>query len=410
MKKYYLITPGPTPVPPEVSAQEGLPILHHRTSEFGAIFSEVLEHLKYVFQTRNDILLLTSSGTGAMESAVANLLSPGDTALVASTGWFGERWGKILETHGVQVVWIREDEGRALVPAKIEDALKKNTAVKAVFATHTETSSGVVNDIRQLAAIVSATPAVLVVDAISGLGGQELQTDAWKVDVVVAGSQKGLMTAPGLAMVSVSPKAWPLVEASRSPRFYFDYRKIRKSIADQETPFTPAVTLVVAMAEALRQFKKEGLENVLARHAWLAQATREGARALGLTIFADPPCNVLTSLRVPQGVDGKKLIQRLREEYGVSIAGGQGDLAGKIIRLAHMGYMDRFDVLVGLSALEMMLQDMGAAIELGKGVAAAERVLITPPKPVSLLLEKEKVADRHYGVGGPPKTQWRKAG
>ena len=379
MKKHYLITPGPTPIPPEVSSKEGLPVLHHRTSEFGVYFVEVIEGLKYVFQTRNDLFLITSSGTGGMESAVANLISAGDTAIVAASGAFGERWGKILASYGAQVVWVREPDGQAIVPSKIEEALKKNPQAKAVFGQHTETSTGVVNDVQKLGEIVSKTPAVFVLDAISGLGGQELRTDDWKADVVVAGSQKGLMTAPGLAMVSVSRKAWPLVEAAKSPRFYFDYRTLRKSIPEKETPYTPAVTLIVSMAEALRQIKDEGIENVWARHAWLAHATREGVKAMGLTIFTQTPCNVLTSINVPAGLDGKKIVKRTREEYGVSIAGGQVQLEGKIVRLAHMGYMGRFDVIIGLSALEMMLHDMGAKIELGKGVAAAQRHLQKPP-------------------------------
>ena len=379
MKKSYLITPGPTPIPPEVSSKEGLPILHHRTNEFGVYFQEVIEGLKYVYQTRNDMLLMTSSGTGAMESAVANLISAGDTAIVASSGAFGERWGKILERYGAQVVWVREPEGHSISPAKVEEALQKTPNAKAVFTQHTETSTGVVNDIKKLGEIISKTPAIFVVDAISGLGGQELRTDEWKVDIAVAGSQKGLMTAPGLAMASISPKAWPVIEASKSPRFYFDYRTMRKSIPNKETPYTPAVTLVVSMAEALRQIRQEGLENIWARHAWLANATREGVKAMGLTIFAKTPCNVLTSIDVPAGVDGKKIVKRMREEYGVSIAGGQVQLEGKIVRLAHMGYMDRFDVIVGLSALEMMLHDMGFKLELGKGVAAAQRLLLKAP-------------------------------
>jgi aspartate aminotransferase-like enzyme len=383
MKKQYLITPGPTPIPPEVSSKEGLPILHHRTTEFGVYFDEVIEGLKYVFQTRNDLLLMTCSGSGGMESAVANLISAGDTAIVASSGAFGERWGKILERYGAKVVWVREPSGHAIVPAKVEDALKQNPGAKAVFTQHTETSTGVVNDVSKLGEIIAKTSAVFVLDAISGLGGQELRTDDWKVDVVVAGSQKGLMTAPGLAMVSVSTKAWPLVEASKSPRFYFDYRTMKKSIPNKETPYTPAVTLVVSMAEALRQIKQEGIEQIWARHAWLAHATREGVKALGLTIFAKTPCNVLTSIDVPAGVDGKKIIKRMREEYGVSIAGGQVELEGKIVRLAHMGYMGRFDVIVGLSALEMMLHDMGAKIELGKGVAAAQKLLLKEPKAIA---------------------------
>jgi serine---pyruvate transaminase len=377
MKKYYLITPGPTPIPPEVSSKEGLPILHHRTSEFGEIFAQVIEGLKYVFQTKGDVLLMTCSGTGAMESAVANLLSPGDTAIVGSAGAFGERWGKQAETYGAKIVWVRAQDGYAVDPAAIEKALKENPQAKVVFVQHTETSTGVVTDLKRLGPMVAATPAVLAVDAISGLGGQELRTDDWKLDVVVSGSQKGLMTAPGLAMASVSEKAWKLVEAAKSPRFYFDYRKMKKSIPEKETPFTPAVTLIVSMAEALRHIKAEGIENVFARHSWLAEATRAGVQALGLEIFAKNPCTVLTSVVVPQNLDGKKLVKRLREEYGVSIAGGQVHLLGKIFRLAHMGYMERFDVVIAISAVEMMLHEMGFPVELGKGVAAAQRVLVS---------------------------------
>ena len=380
MKKNYLLTPGPTPVPPEVSAKEGLPVLHHRTSEFGVIFTEVIEGLKYVFQTKNDVVMTTGSGTAALECAVVNLLSPGDTALVASTGWFGDRFIKILENYNITVIKIREADGEVVIPSKVEDALKKNPQIKAVFATHTETSTGVVNPIEEIGKIVARTPAVFVVDSVSGLAGQDLQTDNWNIDVVCTGSQKGLMTAPGLAMASISPKAWPLIEASKSPRFYFDFRKMKKSVAEKQTPFTPAVSVVVAQAEALRQIKQEGLQNVFARHEWMALATRAGVKALGFNLFAKVPCNVLTSVALPATLNGKTIVKRMREEYGVSIAGGQGDLDGKIIRLGHMGYMDRFDVIIGLSAFEMMLKDMGHPVELGKGVAAAQHLLVAPPK------------------------------
>ena len=382
MKKNFLLTPGPTPIPPEVSAKEGLPILHHRTAEFGAIFQEVIENLKYVFQTKQDVFVTASSGTGALESAVCNLLSPGDTALVATSGVFGDRFVKIMEVYGVKAIVLREPDGD-VVPVKIEEALKKNPAIKAVFATHTETSTGVVNDIQAIGKIVAQTPAVFVVDSVSGLVGQDLRTDEWHVDVVCSGSQKGLMTAPGLGMICVSPKAWPLVEASKSPRFYFDWRKMKKSVADKETPFTPPVTILVAQAEALRQIKQEGIENVFARHAWMANATREAVKALGLTLFAKVPCNVLTSITVPAGIDGKAIVKRMRDEYGVSIAGGQASLVGKIVRLAHMGYMERFDVIIGISALEMMLHELGYNVELGKGVAAAERAFLTTRRKVA---------------------------
>lgn len=379
MKKYYLLTPGPTPVPPEVSAQEGLPIMHHRTSEFAAVFGQVIEDLKFVFQTKNDVLMTSGSGTGALEGAVVNLLSPGDTALVASTGWFGDRFVKILETYKMKAIVLRSPDGDVSVPAQVEEALKKNPEIKAVFATHTETSTGVVNPIEAIGKIVAKTPAVFVVDSVSGLAGQDLKTDEWNIDVVCTGSQKGLMTAPGLAMNSVSPKAWPLVEKSTCPRFFFDFRKMKKSVATNQTPFTPPVTLVMGLAEALRQIKKEGLENVFARHAWLAEAARAGMKTLGLQLFAKVPCNVLTSVTVPAGLDGKKIVKRMREEHGVSIAGGQGDLDGKIVRLAHMGFMGRFDVIVGLSSLEMILADMGHPVELGKGVGAAQKILVKKP-------------------------------
>lgn len=379
MKKKYLLTPGPTPVPPEVSAQEGLPILHHRTSEFSALFAQVISDLHLVFQTKNDVLMSSGSGTGAMEAAVANLLSPGDTALVASTGWFGDRFAKILEAYHITTIILREKDGEAAVPEKIAEALRKNPQIKAVFATHTETSTGVVNPIEAIGTLVAATPAVLVVDSVSGLAGQELKTDDWHVDVVCTGSQKGLMTAPGLAMNSLSPKAWALVETSKSPRFFFDFRKAKKSIATNQTAFTPPVTLVAALAEALRQIKAEGLSNVFARHAWMAEATRAAVRALGLELFAKAPCNVLTSITVPAGINGKHIVKRMREDYGISIAGGQGDLDGKIVRIAHMGYMERFDVLTGIAGLEMMLTELGMKIDLGRGVSAAQKVLLRKP-------------------------------
>ncbi len=383
MKKLHLITPGPTPIPSEVSAVEGLPILHHRTSEFSAIFGEVVEGLKFVFQTKNDMLIIPGSGTSGMESAVVNLLSPGDTALVATSGVFGDRFGKIMEAYGVKPILLREPNGTVVVPQKIEEALKKNPEIKAVFATHTETSTGVVNDIEAIGKIVGKTSAVFVVDSISGMAGQEMKTDDWKVDVCVSGSQKGLMTAPGLAMVSVSAKAWPLVEASKSPRFFFDWRRMKKSVATNQTPFTPPVTIIRSMAEALRQIKQEGLQNVFARHAWLAEATRTGVQALGLKLFAQVPCNVLTSIVVPEGVNGKAIVKRLREDYSLSIAGGQADMEGKIVRLAHMGYMERFDVIMGISGLEMILSELGYAVELGKGVAAAEKVIVSK-KPAGI--------------------------
>lgn len=376
MKKHYLLTPGPTPIPPEVALKEALPILHHRTSEFGAVFSEVAEGLKYIYQTKNDVLILSSSGTGAMEAAVVNTMSPGDEALVASCGNFGERWSKILEAYGIKPTNIVAEWGNVVKPGDIEKALKANPKIKAVFTTFTETSTGVVNDMEAIGKTVAATPALLVVDAISGLAGQELHTDKWLLDVVVSGSQKGLMLAPGLAFASVSEKAWKVIEAAKLPRFYWDFRKMKKSLETKETPFTPPVTLIVSLNEAIKMIKAEGIENVWSGTSHLARAARAGMKALGLQIFGEVPCDVLTSALVPEGVDGGKIVKVMRETYGVSIAGGQGKLKGKIIRFAHMGYIGKADILVGFACLEMVLTQLGYKVEKGKGVAAAEEELL----------------------------------
>ena len=371
MKKLYLITPGPTPIPPEVAAQSALPIIHHRTHEFGAVFDQVSQGLKYVFQTKNDVFIITASGSGAMESAVANVVSPGDKVIVAAGGSFGERWIKINTAFGANVVALKDELGKPVDVEKVREALKANPDAKAVFCQHTETSTGVVNDLKALGEIVAATPAVLVVDAISGLGGEELRMDDWKLDVVVAGSQKGLMIAPGLAFASASDKAWKVIEACKNHRFYFDYRLIKKSIPNKETPWTPAVTLIQSLRASLAMIKSDGIENVWARHRRLAKATRAGMQGLGLKLFATNPCSVLTSAHLPSSVDGGKLVDWMRDDLGVSVAGGQESLKGKIVRLAHMGYMDQFDILVGLTALETGLKKFGVAVPAGKGVQAA---------------------------------------
>jgi aspartate aminotransferase-like enzyme len=328
--------------------------------------------MKYVYRTQHDVLMFTASGTGAMESAVANLLSPGDTIIVGAVGSFGERWVKIGEAYGAKVVAVREEWGRPTNPETIREALKAHPEAKAVFVQHTETSTGVVNDLAALGAIVSATPAILVVDAISGLGGEELRMDEWKLDVVVTGSQKGLMVAPGLAFAAVGPRGWPLVEKSKNPKFYFDWKQTRKSVADKETPWTPAVSLVASLVKALEMIRADGIENVWARHLRLARMARAGMQALGLPLLSPRPCAVLTSGKLPANVDGKKLVNWLRDEHGVSVAGGQEQLAGKIVRLAHMGYMDQFDLIIGLTALEWGLTKFGMTVTPGKAVLAAQ--------------------------------------
>lgn len=375
MKKHYLLTPGPTPVPPEVLAELSLPVLHHRTSEFGEIFTRVSEGLKYVFKTEGDVYVYASSGTGAMESAVVNILSPDDKALVVSTGAFGDRWAKIIQAFGLAPDVISVEWGEAADPGTIEDYLKKNPSTAAVFVTHTETSTGVVNDLEKIGRIVAATDAVLIVDAISGLGGEPLFKDDWKLDVVVSSSQKGLMLPPGLSFISLSEKAWRAAEKSRLPKFYWDVKRMKKSALDKETPFTPAVGLFVALAKALDMMKSVTLEKMWAEYLLMAEAARDGIRALGLEPFAKSPCRVVTSAKVPDGIEGGKIVKMMRLDYGVSIAGGQERLKGKIIRLAHMGYITRPDILVGFAALEMTLKRLGYKFAAGAGVAAVEEKL-----------------------------------
>ncbi|MDR0822311.1 MAG: alanine--glyoxylate aminotransferase family protein [Endomicrobium sp.] len=375
MKKHYLLTPGPTPIPPNVALKEALPILHHRTSEFAQIYKDVAEGLKYAFQTTNEVYTIAGSGSAAMETAVVNLLSPGDEIIVASCGNFGDRWAKIAQSYGVKVISVSVEWGKVVIPSEIEKALKANPNMKAVYTTFTETSTGVANDIKTIGEIVSKTNAVLVVDTVSGLVGQEYRADAWKVDVTVSGSQKGFMLAPGLSFITLSDKAWKLVENSKIPKFYFDIKKYKKSYATSETPFTPPVTLMVSLLEAIKMIKEEGLENMWNEYKILAKASRAGMKALGLELFGEIPCEVVTSAKVPEAIGGK-IVKTLREKYGVSIAGGQGDLKGKIIRFAHMGYIGKADILVGFSCLEMVLEELGMKIEKGKGVAAVQEVLM----------------------------------
>ncbi|GHT51466.1 serine-pyruvate aminotransferase [Endomicrobiia bacterium] len=375
MMKHYLLTPGPTPIPPEVALKEALPILHHRTSEFASVYKDVAEGLRCVFQTKNEVYMLAGSGTGAMEMAVVSLLSPGDEIVVASCGNFGDRWAKIAEGYGIKVISASVEWGKVVKPLEIEKILRANPNVKAVYTTFTETSTGVANDIKTIGEIVAKTNAVLIVDAISGLVGQEFRTDEWKVDVVVSGSQKGFMLAPGLAFITLSDKAWKLTESSKLPKFYFDIRKYKKSYATNETPFTPPVTLIVALQESIKLIKERGLENMWNDNKLLAKAARSGMKALGLELFGEVPCEVVTSASVPVEIGGK-IVKILREKYGVSIAGGQGDLKGKIIRFAHMGYIGKADLLVGLACLEMVLSELGVKIEKGKAVAAAEEELL----------------------------------
>jgi len=364
MKKI-LLTPGPTPVPEEVLLAMAAPILHHRTEEFGEIFSRCLDGLKYVYQTSNEVLVVAASGTGAMEASVVNFSRPDDKVIVASCGNFGERWTKILRAYGINPIEISFGWGQAVDPAEIEKRLKENPEIKAVYTTLTETSTGVVNDIETIGQVVARSEAILVVDAISGLAGDKLLTDEWKVDVAVSGSQKGLMLPPGLAFVSLSPKAINLLETATLPRFYFDFRLMRKSVGTKETPFTPAVSLFVGLDRALAMIKEKGLGNIWRDCEKMARAVRQALLSLGLKLVAERPANIVTAAYLPENIDGGKLVKTLRQEYGISIAGGQGKLKGKIIRLAHTGYISPSDILAGLGALEKVLNNSGYKVSPG---------------------------------------------
>ena len=374
--KNYLLTPGPTPVPPESLKAMAKPIIHHRTPQFQEILKETEKDLKYVFETKNHVLIFTASGTGAMEGTVCNLLSPGDKAIVVRAGKFGERWGELCAAYGIEFIPIDVEWGKAVEPEQIKKILNKESKVKAIYVTLCETSTGTATDIQKIAAITKDTQAVLVVDAISALGAVPLKTDEWGIDVVVSGSQKGLMIPPGLAFVSLSEKAWKFVEASKLPKYYFNFKVYKKSIEKNDTPYTPAVNLIIGLNEALKIIEKDGLASVIARHKKHAQAVRAACKALGLELFApDAYSDAVTSVKVPEGIDGTKLVKTMRDKYGVAIAGGQAQLKGKIFRIATMGYITAADLKIGIETLETVLAESGYKFEKGIGVKALEKAL-----------------------------------
>jgi len=378
MIKKFLMTPGPTQIPSEVLLASAQPIIHHRTGAYSDLFARVNENLKYVYQTANEVISFASSGTGAMESAVVNLCSPGDKVLIASCGKFGERWRDLSEVYGLDYDYREYEWGAPVVAADIEAALKADPAIKAVFVTHSETSTGVVNDMEAIGAAVAGSDAVLVSDSISGMGSAEIKTDAWGIDVVVSGSQKALMIPPGLAFVSVSAKAWAMVEKSTLPKYYFDWSKARKALAQEKptTAFTPAVSLVVGLDKALSMIREEGLEELFRRHVMLGRATRAAVKGMGLTLFSpdDDRCSSVTSVKVPEGIDDGKLRTLTRDKYGVQLAGGQGPIKGKIFRIGHCGYYNYTDIIVAITALELALKELGHPVELGSGVSKAQAV------------------------------------
>jgi aspartate aminotransferase-like enzyme len=383
--KQYLMTAGPTPLPPEVSQAMAQPMLYHRAPAFVPVYARALARLKLVFQTSSDVLLFASSGSGAMESAVANLVRPGEPALVASCGKFGERWADLCDAYGAETIHWETEWGLKVDPAELDRRLAANKGVELVFVTASETSTGVVNDIRELTAVAHRHGALIAVDAVSAMGAVPLPQDEWDVDVVVSGSQKALMSPPGLAFASPHEAALERAASVTGRRHYFDWAAAvsgqRKDPPD--SPFTPAVGLVQALDVALGLIEREGLEAVHERHRILGHATREAARALDLDLLGevDESANVVTAIKLPETIDGAAVPKLMRDRFGVTIAGGQGRLKGRIARIAHCGYFGAFDIVVTIAALEMTLRQLGHEVDLGTGVAAAQRVFLEAGVP-----------------------------
>jgi aspartate aminotransferase-like enzyme len=376
--KKYVFTPGPVPVPSEVLIEMAKPIIHHRTSEFEEIFAEVREGLKYIYNTTQEVLILAASGTGAMEAAVANTLSRGDRALVVNSGKFGERWGKICRAYGVEVEEIMVEWGKEVDPSVIEKALE-DPSIKAVLTQASETSTGVKHPIKEISEITSKRDDVIhIVDGITGVGVFEIAFDEWGVDVLVGGSQKAFMLPPGLSFIAMSEKAWKFYETSDLPKFYFDLKPALKNAEKNTTTFTPAVTLIVGLAAVLRIFKEEGRENMHKRHARLALATREAMKAIGLEPFVqDTPSSALTTVIAPPEIGAAKVIAGLRDEFGITVAGGQDQAKGKIFRVSHIGDIGKTDTLSVIAATESVLNQLGYEFNFGAATKKASEILGT---------------------------------
>jgi aspartate aminotransferase-like enzyme len=382
--KQRMLTPGPTPVPEETLLELARPVFYHRSATFRKLLLEVTADLQYLFCTKNPVLTLTASGTGGMEAAIASCLPPGAKVVCLSAGRWGERWRNIARSFGLDVVSVTAPYGRPVEPEQLAQALAQHPDTAAVTATLSETATGVKNDIAGFGKIVEKTQALLFVDAISALGCMECRTNDWHIDVCVTGSQKALMLPPGLSFVSVSDKAWSKIDQNTQARiFCFDLRKYRDSLKTGDAPFTPALSLVRALRVSLQKLRAEGNEKLWSKYARLAEVARAGVRGLNLELFASVPAESQTVVKVPEGMDGNLVVEKLEKQYGIKIAGGQDSLKGKILRIAHMGHIDAFDILAAMSGLELVLLEMGHAVEPGAGVAAAQRVLaegVTAPR------------------------------
>ncbi len=378
MLKKRLFTPGPTSVPEEILLEMASPIMHHRTDEFKKIAESVLKDLKYIFQTENDVIILSSSGTGAMESAVVNFLSKGDKVIVVSGGKFGERFKEISVSFGLNLVPIEVEWGKKLNPEVIQKTIDKHPDAKALFTTLCETSTGTQFEIDKFGKIVSQYPdMLLVVDAISSLGAVPCLTDQWGIDCLITGSQKALMLPPGLSFISISEKAWKKSETSDLPKYYFDLKKYRKAVSKYDFPYTIPVSLIVGLQKSLSLMKDIGIETIWDQHTRRAEATRAAFEEIDLKIYSESPSNALTAVMLPENADGEKLVKLLRSKYGISIAGGQDTLKGKIMRISHLGWQDDFDVLTVISAMGVGLAEIGFPVDIEKGLKVARKILFS---------------------------------
>ena len=376
MKRRYLMTPGPSPVPSSIREALAKEIMHHRTDEFIEILKETNEGLKYVFCTKNPVLTFASSGTGAMEAAITNFFSAKDKILVTVGGKFSERWAEIGKSFGLEVIEMQVEWGNSPKPEDVKKMLQMHKDIKGVFTTLCETSTATVFDIKGIGAITKDRDVLLVVDAISGLGQDQLLTDEWSVDLVVSGSQKGFMLPPGLSFISVSEKAKSFLKNSTLPKYYFSINKALKAYEKNDTPFTPAVSLIVGLKESLDLIKKDGIENMWARYKKMSEATSSAARAIGLEVFSKCPSSSVTAIVAPSGMNSKDVVKKMRKEYGISIAAGQGEIEQKILRIAHMGWINEQDLLMCFSILEKVLRDVGYTnFKIGASVAKLQEVI-----------------------------------
>ena len=372
MRSPKLFTPGPTAVPAEVLETQARPLIHHRTEEFRHALTESMRGLQYVLETQNPVVILTASGSGAMEAVVVNLTRPGETVIVTEVGKFSERWREIAEVYGIRVVVVRAEYGQVASPEQVEKAFKDNPGAKVLFTTHSETSTGALQDVEAFAKVARAHDALIAVDAITSAGAHHVRTDAWGLDAVVGGSQKGVMIPPGLGYVALSPRALAKMRAGRHAVYYFDLLKAVASAEKGDTPYTPAITIVLALQCALDMMRKEGIENVIARHDANASAVRAAVTAMGMQLLAVVPSNAATAVLTP-GESAGKITKHIEERYGVKIAGGQGSLKGKIVRIGHLGYYDETDMYTVVSAFEATLNDLGLAKSFGAGIEALRK-------------------------------------